>query len=410
MFLCVLIGLAIAERAGRQGWMTYIPNTVLIRALPYADDGSGPLFQEIETRIFANGLSDEQVLAIYRRAAKGDAGAPPPSDAWTEKYGEFIRGSARAVAARVDPENQADIYELLHAIPPRFELETRRAWPSGSEPIIHVNAYDWWPTVPELRVTVAPNLDGAETQVFERWQGPIQFRSFGIQLPTLPPGEHTVTIDFTIERRFTTSAPWELLDERRIELELLVSDSAAPRPEPVSSPSMDRSIARVVSGGLIKWSSGSLPVRIRVDHRPTRTSEFEDTAVALRLVVRRNGEFGRRLDIWWLGGSMVDDRQYAWEVPLHDDDVLIAPDQPDDVWTIHATGDPNIALLVDGARHYWDGEVEVEVSVRPAGGAAPPRGWIRPPGSWNPAEESSAIDATADRPEADAAVPADDSL
>lgn len=393
IMLCTLIGITIAERASQRGWLTYVPNTVLITALPYADDGTGPLFREVETRIYAGALSDEQIVTVYRYAAEGDAGAPPPSDAWVRKYGAFIRRSAQAVISRLDEDGQAQVFEHLYSIPPRFDFVTRTEWPIDSRPIVHVVADDWWPTLPELRVTVTPQVEGAEPQVFERWLGPIQTRSFGLELPTLPPGEHEVPIEIEVERRFSIDVPWQPIDTQELSIDVAVAHDGDARPTPVSSPSMDDAIAQVVSSGLIKWPNGSLPVRIRIDHRHTRDPQFADTAVALRIEVFRNGDFGRRLDIWWMGGVLVDDRQYAWEVPVHDDSVLVAPDQPDDVWTVRATGDPNLALLVDGADYYWAGQLEVEVPVRSTRGGAPARGWVRPP---EESEESGARPADTD--------------
>jgi hypothetical protein len=122
---------------------------------------------------------------------------------------------------------------------------------------------------------------------------------------------------------------------------------------------------------------GSLPVRVRLDPQATWWDAFEDTAVGVRIDVLRNGTIARQLDTWWLAGSGVDDRQYAWEVPFWDNEVLAAPDAEGDRWTVRVRGAPELAMRVRGAKRWWSGDLDIEVALERRGGEAPPRGWRR---------------------------------
>jgi hypothetical protein len=150
--------------------------------------------------------------------------------------------------------------------------------------------------------------------------------------------------------------------------------------EPISTPEMDEVIRQTFGRGLVKWPSGSLPVRVSVDQQNTYIPEFDATAIGARLDVIRNGKVARQLEIWWFAGAQAIARQNAWEVPMLDDNLLVAPLSDDDVWQIRVRSAPELALRIEGAEKYWEGDLTIDVPVilprfNP-NGSAPSRGWI----------------------------------
>jgi hypothetical protein len=228
----------------------------------------------------------------------------------------------------------------------------------------------------QMRIVARPRLDGAAPRVHQLRRGAIQSRSYSLHLPALPPGEHQVEIDVEVERRALDGDAWVPAGRRSITVPLRVAPDDAPALEPVTNEDVDALVRAAFLPGLVQWETGSLPVRISVDARQTYREILNDTAVAVRIDVLRDGELGRQLDIWWHAGRGVADRQYAWEVPMLNEMVLAPPAREDEQWSLRVRGLPELAYRVEGVTRYWSGDVTIPVVVSSRRGSAPSRGWI----------------------------------
>ncbi|NNF42556.1 MAG: hypothetical protein HKN62_05830 [Phycisphaerales bacterium] len=377
---CSLVGVYVIDHVNSQGWMSYVPTRGLVWMLPHVDDRSALITNELIVRIRGDDLEESDWHALLRRCVNGDGGAQPPSEAWIAKYGLFATAGGRVLMSS-DDEQVRDAAALLmldiaRQELPEVELSTRERWPEAVAPTVDVRVRDWWQNPTHMRIIAQPTLPEAEPARHICRDDPIQPRSYSMYLPPLAPGEHEVDIVLDIERRAGPGHPWVPIGERTVTVPLAVDAGLARTLQPVSGPAYDRQVARAFQDGLSKWEDGSLPVRVGVNSRRTFSRLFDDTAVAVRVEVMRNGKVGRHLDIWWRGGIGYFEREHAWEVPWWNDELLGAPDEPDDKWVLRVTSRPTLAFRVSGVTKYWEGEVEVPVRVRTRSGNAPPRGWI----------------------------------
>jgi hypothetical protein len=289
--------------------------------------------------------------------------------------------------------------ETLLRLPVAVELDARRFWPIDVGPTVDVTVSHLWPSVsglamdPQARVRIEGVVEGpggpyaCVPDVHALHRGAIQSRSYSYRLPPLPRGTHTARLRITTEQRLEDEDPWRADGAaREVVLPLRVERPIDAFLEPAAGAELDAAIQRVFSTGLVRYGSGSLPVRINLGRQSTMSPAFDGVAVGIHVEVFRDGVKGRELDTWWLGGT--SGAPGAWEVPFVDDDVLLAPFSPGEVWTMRVTGVPELALRVDQARRYWTGTVEFAVPIGGAGTRdAPPRGWIDaddpalPPGS-----------------------------
>jgi hypothetical protein len=373
---CTMIGVYLGERVMTIGWSSYLPTWSLVVAMPITDNTRGVVFRELDRRVRDDSLSDDAWLSILQRCATGDGAARPPSDEWQNKYGGFTRLGANRAATHDDPAWRADAEEILLTLPPRVDMTTRDDWPVGIGPTLDVRARTWWPAGVQCRITSRPNLPDARPVAHVLRDRSIQPRSYSVLLPALEPGSHDVTLDLTIEQRAGDDEPWRAVGEQAIEVPITVRGDLAERLTAAGGPDLDDAVGRAFDNGLVQYLDGSLPIRVRVNQQATAGDLFDRTAIAVRAEVRRNGEPGRHLDIWWRGGLAGAGNPLSWEVPMHDDEVLLPPATPGDVWTIHVRSMPELALRVDGVTHFWEGEVVVEVGVATRQTPAPPRGWL----------------------------------
>lgn len=376
---CGVLGAYAIDRANDQGWMNYLPTRCLLWIMPLGDGVAQLVSDEMTMRSRNNELSDEQWLTVVQRCVNGDSVAEPPTDAWITRYGNLLILSSRTLQRANDDELREQTEALLMQLPLRVDLETRSTWPAGVEPTIDVLVQDWWPNEVQARIVAQPDLPEAEPNTQVRWNGPIQARSYSLNLPAMDEGEHEITFDFTYHQRPDENSPWQDAGTQQVMLPISVSGEMEETLTPVSSDEHDQAMRdAMIEGGLVKYQSGSLPVRVGINYQITYQELFNDTALGIRIEVMRNGQVGRYLDIWWVGGLDVADRQLAWEVPFLDDDLLVAPDQPDDEWTVRVHSMPELALRVAGTEvsKYWVGDVIAPVSVRTVGGEAPSRGWV----------------------------------
>jgi len=376
-----LVGGFIIDRAKYEGWMSYLPNTMLVWLLPVGGDANGLVISELDARMSSHGLSDEQWLDLLRRAVKGDFAARPGTEEWADKYGRIIDRWDDDLLGREDEEFRSQVFELLMSLPPQVELSTREVWPEDIGPTLNVAARHWWPRPDQMRLTATPSIrgvPGVEPDVHVLLDGPIQRRGYSVHLPPLEQGGYDLPITLKLERRSQSGERWQLAMQRQVEVSFDVTQRLDDMLEAVTDDDLDQAIRDVfANSGLVKYQrGGSLPVRVGLDPRPTYVEAFDGTAVGVRIEVQRNGQPGRMLDIWWHGGAGRFNRQHAWEVPFLDDEVLGAPDEEGDRWTLRIRGLPQLALRVRGVSKYWAGEVEVPTFIRRQRGSAGSRGWI----------------------------------
>jgi len=379
---CVAIGLFLLDRVHTRGWVSYVPTRVLLAALPLAGDANGLILSDLQRRIRAGDLDHGHWITLLERCRVGDGSARPPTDAWIAKYGRHLDAAEKVAAHTNDDEWRSTLEQLLLDVPPRVDLRARSVWPARIAPTVDILARSWWPRRTQWRIRAEPKVAGARAVEHVLLDDAIQRRSCSLPLPVLSPGRHEVPVELTISRRAGPDAEWETFEPQTRAVAINVSDEASATLEPITDDATDEAIRSVFAGGLAKFRGGSLPVRINVRIRQTFSAIFEDTAVGLRVEVFRNGKRGRQLDMWWLAGAGDGGWTSAWEVPWHDDEVLGAPASPDDVWTIRARGDLELALRVNGASKYWAGDVTVDVPIRFQNDQAPDRGWI----SWEEAQ------------------------
>jgi hypothetical protein len=373
---CAGIGAHLIQEVSTRGWQQYMPTRGLIWVMPLVGERDRVVFDELEQRAMKDRISDGEWFAALKRCAKGDPGRRPTSDAWVSKYGHFVRTWASRRLDDIDAEMRAEVEELLLEIPPKVTLTTRRLWPIEYPPVVNVEVRDWLRRNAQVRVTADPLLPGAETDVHYRQRVPIQPRSYSLHLPPLDPGEHDVRVKMTYEQRLDASRPWRSAGSEVLEVPIHIADGTDAMPEPVTNDKLDAAVSRAFSVGVHKWPAGEMPVRVDLRARPTFNGDFANTGIAVRVDVLRNGELARQLDIWWEGGLSIWDRQYSWEVPFYRNDLLLAPDAPNDVWELHVRGVPELALRMDSIEKYWAGEFTVPVRVIRRSGPAPSRGWI----------------------------------
>jgi hypothetical protein len=265
-------------------------------------------------------------------------------------------------------------------IPPRIRVQTRDHWPADMP--VTVNVRIGVNRIPglESRIHATPKLPEAETDTHVLRRNAIQRRSYSLTLPPLPPGEHTVDVEFSCDRRADAAGDWQNVYRGTHDLSFTIDPPDEETISAVSGEEYDAIMRTVFTQPLHQWSSGSLPIRVALDASQTATDLFADVAVGVRIEVLRNRELARILDIWWLGGQGQPGTavRTSWEVPWWDDEILLPPTTPDDVWELHVRGLPALALRVTEAEKYWDGEFTVPVVVRRRNGAAPSLGWVSP--------------------------------
>lgn len=398
----VLQGLFVAQHVQQRGWASSLPTPVLawLGASP-GSLGMGAL-DELERRGRAGTLSTEgweHALAASARAARVRS-----DGSWHGGVaGRLGRRAGEILLNEPDPDvvrrARARLLELSGSVPPLIEIERDAvAWPDLPA-TMDVRVVDSLAGLLETRIVVEVE-DGATSAWILRDE-PIQPRSFGIRLPPRSSGVHEIDVAVRAERRpppvpedddadadvaATPARPERLVDPdpewmrvtgggvRRVRLE--VRDEPRPFAPVEDDPELDALIAQVFGAGLVQWDTGSLPVRVRVNRRPTYVEPLEDVAIGLRVELLRNGRLGRRLDLWWRGGRGGAIRGQSWEVPFHDDAVLLPPADPGDEWVLRVRGDRTLAARIEDASRWWAGEIEVPVRVRTQRGNAPPRGWV----------------------------------
>lgn len=429
ILICVVLVIGVNDQMNQRGMLRHLPTGLLIWTLPLAGGMDGPVGREIDRRATQRQLDIDHWQQLLERCAAGDWFNTPASDGWIENYGAFI----------VNWRNRFIGDDALEAplltIPPRFHVRARESWPQDAPIVAAVTLDDWWPAGMECRVRAVPRIvsraSADVSQVippltFYRG-GEMRFRSspFAMYLPPMPPGEHEVVIDFTIDRRrmdgllappqpradegdadhSLAHAPaedddsWEPVGTYAARFTTRIEGSVADMIKPVSDPALLASVAQVF-GDAVRWEGGGRsPVRFRINAPMTYFSAFNDTAVGVSVELVRQGEVARRLNLWWIAGDNIadGDRNYGFEINHEDLELLRRLEAgaiDADGWQLRIRSDPALALRAgSAATRYWEGEITTTVNLRTSRSQAPPRMW------WteNDAVEESDADAPTSR-------------
>jgi hypothetical protein len=385
--ICAVLIIGVNEQMNDRGMLRHVPTAALIWTLPIAGGMDGFVGREIDRRAVAQKLSAEQWKKLMERCAAGGWSGAPPEDDWITDYGNYIS------AWRLRFMGDGALEAPLLAIPPRFEVATRDAWPAGAAPALTVRLEDWWPAGTECRVRAAPRVNGAAPLTFYR-SGESRFRPspFILYLPPLEPGTHEVIVDFTVDRRriaevqdeangSSATAPvddgWQPVGTYAISLKTKVQGRIEDLMQPRSSAALD-AIVQQVFGNAVRWTGGGLsPVRFGINVPATFTPELDDTAMGVSVELEREGVVARRLNLWWIAGSNGTDhaRNYGFEINYENLD-LLRQLQEEEGWSLRVRGDPLIAMRAgDAIKQYWQGDVRVPINLRMNQTQAPPRLW-----------------------------------
>jgi hypothetical protein len=411
---CAILGARGIDHIRVSGWGPYAPTPLLVRVMDAGTAGFREADQELRRRAASDAIDTATWDRILVGAADGSPGAAVGTAAWIDRHGDWVLRAAQAILASGDGDRTRAAQQTVLAIatryPPEIELDPPTLWPADRSIPVGVVVREPWDVPLPIRLLVDPGH--GSPVAFARYGAPIQQRSFTVDVAGGTPGRHEIEISFEMDRALDPQSPWipGAPTTARAVIEILGTPSDAeteadvdagteadagevfpPRvpdergtiaiavpPVPVTDPEVGAIVARVFDRGAVQWEHGSLPVRITVDRRQTAIPSLTDVAIGIEVEVRRNGELGRTLELWWMGGT-ISSAPNEWEVPFVDDDVLLPPVRPEDRWELVIRGREDLALRVPGATHWWAGQLTRPLVVRSRGGMAPSRGWIPVP-------------------------------
>lgn len=371
-------------------WTSYAPTGVLLTALPFTQDPSGNVSRELGGRASRGQLDSDQWARLLRRCVRGDLWTRPVDEDWQEKYGNFIL----AGRARIDDDDELEWSEPVRLelleLPPAIELRTRSVWPIESEPHFLFQMRDWWPVGPDCRISVTPRLEGAEPEIFFRSGRRLPWSSLSFAVPGIDPGVEEVVFDVRVDRRIDASEPseasalaanddarWRTMSEESISVPVRFVEPAQAVLEPDSSLDLTQAVVATFNWGVVKYAQGGPgPVRFYFNRSPTNRTDFEGAGIGVRIELMKGDLIARRLDMWWLAGSMANQNPVASAVVVEDPALL---DQVDDGpgWTVRITGDPELAMRAGDATRYWSGQFHLPLSLRVRDQEAPELRWWR---------------------------------
>jgi len=381
ILICVITILGAYINVAERGIVASMPTSILIACMPLVGDGGSEVMTTLGRRLMMDQVTDQQRLAIIRRCVKGDWMVAPPSDAWMNKYGPML-DELRSRLARA--RGGADLHPMekpLLDVPARIDLETSDVWPRGTRARIGVRAREWWPQGYDMKLRITSLDDPTDTRSIV--QRPRRFGPDTYVLHTAPVVDAMKAVSYDIEvfrrREGDDSAPWESLGVESHTIPIAASDSWDETIQGIESEELTAAMMQVF-GGVARWTGGPQPVRFNISYQPTLTEVFDGLAVGVTVELLRDGQVARQLDLWWLGGTDVDDRGYDHEVPFEDVPTLLSirPEDLEAHWRMRVRSDPELALRAGRAMKHWKGSFEIEIrgvqmneqDVRPK-----PRNW-----------------------------------
>ncbi|MCH7798232.1 MAG: hypothetical protein IID28_07270 [Planctomycetes bacterium] len=369
------------ERADRQGWLALVPTRIVVLSLPVFGDAHGSLTTELSMRLAQGTLTDSQLRALTRRCLRGDHFARPVSPQWEEKYGALLQSCRGAV-----PEG-SDLNEALLRLPARIELASNRAWPRGAPICLDLDVRDWWPGGTECRVLLRPGWNPSQPitvwrdaaprpgtgQGRRNRQRPRSYPLVITDVPDLPRLEFDVVLERLLPGK---DQQWQEFQTESISVELEFTGSLAETMQPSAHDQLQEAMKAVFKQGVVKWTGGRSPVRVRFDARQTYGIGAEDTVIGAAVDILRAGTLARRLEIWWPLAPTPTGR-LGWVVTYEDEDLITGANADDELWQLHVRGDAAIALRAGTASSYWAGEFTVPLTVSEIETTAPRKYWWR---------------------------------
>jgi hypothetical protein len=283
-------------------------------------------------------------------------------------------------------------------------------------PSVQLRVLDWWPAGTESRIHVTPQFlsgAGAGASVGARDEGTAMTttlhrgRSFrarsSVALSWPDSAADCDVLDFhvRVERRAGPDQPWEAGGEQtvRVHVRRLAGDQPRPLLPAVEGPEslLTHVMRTTFNQGVVRWSGGRSPLRIRYEPWRTFTAEFDGVAIGVIIdVMRDDGAIARTLRMWWMGGRRVDDdgRNFGWELPVEDPELMQNVSETDGRWFLRVRGDEALALRAGGGTHWWPGELRIPMRISSRDDEAPPPSWwVEPPNEPHDAGGTATISA-----------------
>lgn len=369
---------ALHEAHGERWWRAWIPESWLVTALPWADDGSHFVARELGYRAMRDELSDATWDALFERCLTGDGDAAPPSPAWELKYGRILVTHA--------PRFMADEARAMRRLelPPRFDLV--RVSPAASdEPLcVEIMLRHWWPRGFVTRVTFEAFADGVpllESPVVARHVDlPGSSRPFPLVMPPPPSGARSIDLRVTAER-IDVDGSVRRFEPVTLTAPVQHAGGASTMLNATTDPEIERLLREALGGRVGRHASDGAdqPGARRVSSlrftRAFRAPVLEGVAIGLRIEILRDDEVVHVLDHWGEGGAGPGQFRRQW---LHSPDGLSFVDAmgaDGAAWTMRVRGERGLALRVPGATTWWQGEFTMPLIVEDTGRPAQIEEW-----------------------------------
>ncbi len=368
------------ERAQQRGWVTMLPTRVIVMSLPLVGGAYGELTTELTTRIGRSKLSNGQLQDVVDRCIAGDRLARPVSPSWEGKYGVLLD------YCRSNAPKELNLDPALARLPARVEITSRRVWPEDAPLCLDLDVRDWWPAGTECRVLLTPEWAGGQPVTVWRDAAPSVPRGFGnpsgrtrpYPLVIDPPPTSPAVFEVVLERLVPAGEDpaWEPVQRERISVEFELDGFLSETVHPNVDEQLDAAVRSTFSQGVVKWTSGRSPVRVRFDPRSTYRLGAQDTAIGASVDVLHDGVLARRLEIWW-PTEPVRDGEVGWVVAFEDEDLITSANAEDGRWQLRVRGDPVLALRAGAVESYWAGDFIVPLEIDRRDTVAPPKYWWR---------------------------------
>lgn len=367
--LLLLIGsLFLAQRVDQVHQLFGLaPDRFLVMLLPYATvnpDNEG-VHAEVYNRARSGMFGPSGRTLLLDRIISGDDSATPGSKEWELKYGRLA-------------------YALRSGIPEDDVLNERF---SEIVPVVNVSVPEKWPLdTPVVILIEMTRFDADDTGSVVRIRGLSDSPSlythssrnrsdFPLAL-TLDASNQT-TIDRSLELEIGVTPDELPMHTHEIDVRVNPTRSAYAELEPRDTARMRAILEKsVFPSGITVYEHGEPPWSLRFNPRATQREPLADVLIGVEVELKRNGIPARRSLIWWHGGV----GRAAWETVFEDPVVLENAAQDDATWTLHISGDRDIALRATigsppNAEAWWNGSFEVPVRINPMRGTIPPREW-----------------------------------
>jgi hypothetical protein len=357
------------EQVQHEGMVALLPTRVILLSLPLVGGAHEGLTTELSTRMGRRKLVDGEYRMLIKRCLRGDRWARPVTEMWEQKYGRLLdqcRGAA--------PED-IDLDRRLLALPARIELGTRRPWPQDVPVCLDLDVRHWWTPGTSCRVRLTPTWEGAEPVTIVGSGARRSPRPYPLVIDR-PQDSQTLDFDIELERRLPNpEAKWEHVQELSISVPLAVEGPLIEVLQPAENQDLHEAVISTFDQGVVKWTGGRSPVRVRFDPRYTYVLSLEGTAIGARVEILRDGVLARRLDLWWPARPETRDSGVGWLVDYEDVPMVMDANGADGRWQMRVRGDAAIALRAGDATHYWAGEFTLPLAVDEVQTPAPAKDW-----------------------------------